>query len=249
MAEAHHHGAIYYQNPWFHWFVKNTGTVPVTVPFTIQQDGKDGYASTFTVQPGQYLENFAYPWGGALPDAPAGVHSYTITLDPQHTIQTTHPTTNDFVALVDVPTSAQTWDFTGNNATIPNLVFNAEGCHLHGPFVHYFLIHFQAINNNPNKGAASSACHWSVQRNGVPITPMNLTKTGPADFTIPALAPGQSAPDSFGAWDDSQFSGSAVFTITLDPMHESLEAYSSDKTRSYTVVFGLNNTGQPAGTP
>ncbi len=245
MAEAHHHAAIYFPNPFFHFFVKNTGTVPVTVPISVNQDGVSAFTSSFPVQPGEFHEQFFYPFDSPLPGAAAGMHSYTLVLDPGHTIQTTHPTTNDFVAIVDVPSGDFTWDFSGSNANLPNLRWTYEGPHVHGPFGRTFLLHVQILNNSQT---ASAACTYTVEREGVAVTPRNSTGTGPMDMNVPALAPGQESDSFLGIWNEpSGATGQVTWTSTIQPTDT--EAYSGDKSRSYIVVLGLTSTGDPPGTP
>ncbi len=234
--------------------MQNTGTVNVTLPFTVYEDGTAVLTSSIVVPAVSQNEYLVYPFGGIQPHDGSGLHHMTITLDPGHTIETVDPLTkwNDFICYYDTPTSVTTWDFTGANTNKPNVVWTSQGFHVHGQFQDKScIVHYNVMNNSNIPTAAGTI---TLQRDGVVITAgtgpgqlMDLQRTAPMDMTYPALAPGQEGPQTFGVYMENNTTGMETWTGTINPGET--DAYTNEKTRQCIVVNGLISTGFQPGSP
>ncbi|MBA2481152.1 MAG: hypothetical protein H0V44_10860 [Planctomycetes bacterium] len=192
--DAHHHGAYYFQDPLFHFFIENTTGADITnVVYTIREDGADlpGYPKTIDrIAPGTPAEMFQNPYEGITPK-PSGVHSYTVVIDPANAYGESNEGNNSNRSEISVP---MTYGFWPGGAK-PDLQF--QDPHYHGPQAGRVIV-FHGWFKNKHDSVATPPSHFLILRRGVPVAipapgPGNIgyTLDGSGKPVVQGLAPGQ----------------------------------------------------------
>jgi hypothetical protein len=245
-------------NPFPHFIIQNTSNLDVTnYPIVVKEDGVVALTSVIPfIKANSSFEYLLFPFGGIQPHDSPGLHSMTLDMDPNHTYVTINPTTkwNDFVCYYHTPASSTSFDFTGANATKPNVCWTGQGFHLHGQFQDKsYVVHYN-VTNNSNVPTAGGTI--TLTRNGV--TPvlgtgagdlMNLGRSGPMDITYPALSPGEDGPQTYGVYIENNNTTGVQVTWNATIVPGETDAYSNDKSKECIVVNGLISTGFEPSSP
>jgi hypothetical protein len=232
--DAHHHGAYYYQDPIFHFFIENTTSADITdVWYTIRQDGVDvfGFPKKIDrISPGTPAEVFQNPYGGAN-DKPSGHHTYTVVIDPANLLGESNEGNNSNRSEINVPLTYGYWPSGGK----ADLQF--QDPHYHGPQEGRTIV-FHGWIKNEHSSISTPASHFTILRNGAPVTipapgPGNIgyTLDGSGKPMVQALAPGQIV--EYVVRIQESESGDIPYSLIIDSDGEVDEQYESSSANSW----------------
>ncbi len=167
-SDTHHHGAYYFRDPRFHFFIRNPNVNQLNaqnVTFVIYDNGVERYRQTLAEvrapSPGQIeagngesddyvgtdyegkevLVSTDSLYGAARPEP--GMHEYVIVIDPDNTILEANEANNMRRILVEVPPSRA---LAANPSDVPDMRHNNPHVHHYasGAVFHFYLENFTA---------------------------------------------------------------------------------------------------------
>ncbi|HYE07722.1 MAG TPA: hypothetical protein VEL07_19545 [Planctomycetota bacterium] len=248
-SDTHHHGAYYFRDPRFHFFIRNPNTRQVNasnVTFVIYDNGVERYRATIpevsAPTPGQIeagngesdnyvgtdyegeeiLVSTEALYGSERPE-PGSRHEYVIVIDPDNTILEANEANNMRRIIVEVPT-------TRAMAATPSVTpdFRHNNPHVHhyssGAVFHFYLENFTA-------GSATLTIPWQLRHEDGTVL-----MSGNTD--VPAMG---IVEEIF--WQPRQGVGEERYFLELDPGRTVSEA-DEDNNRA---VFILDWTPQSSG--
>jgi hypothetical protein len=247
--DAHYHGAVFYRDPQFHFWIENTTSATVAdVQYTIRQDGIDlaGFPKTVaSIAAGGKKEIYESPFTGVpFADQPSGRHSYTVVIDPAGAYDESDESDNSNRSEVVLPATYAYWPMDASSKV--DLRF--QDPHYHGPQSGQIIVfHGWFTNAHPNRTLAGPF-HFVVRRDGAPVAlpapqpGRNLgyeIDTDGSGVVKEDIAPGQIVEYVIHV-QEAQATGDIPYTIDIDTRGEIDEQFESGSMDSWVNSNHVN---------